>query len=214
MRGFGLKKLSAVAICLLIVLVITVKPSFAQEKAPEFGVMAGLNFANFSWDIPDDSFETVSAIKFGVGGILLYPLSEFLELQVEVMYLQKGAKLDMFEGFKVDKKWKFAYLSVPVLGRYNLGSGDASTYVVAGPELGYLLSAEVETSEGSEDVKDELKSIEFGISVGTGVSMNMGSTPMFGEVRYSMGLSDMDDSSDDDSSVKSRGIQLFVGMMF
>ena len=119
MRGFGLKKLSVVAICLLIVLVITVKPSFAQEKAPEFGVIAGLNFANFSWDIPDDSFETVSAIKFGVGGILLFPLSEFLELQVEVMYLQKGAKLDMFEGFKVDKKWKFAYLSVPVLGRYN-----------------------------------------------------------------------------------------------
>ena len=80
--------------------------------------------------------------------------------------------------------------------------------------MGYLLSAEVETSEGSKDVKDELKSIEFGISVGAGVSMNKGSNPMFGEVRYSMGLSDMGDSSDDDSSVKSRGIQLFVGMMF
>ena len=207
-------KLSAAANCVLIVLVIMIQPTFAQDSATEFGVKVGLNFANFSWDIPDESFETVSAIKFGVGGILLYPLSELLHIQAELMYLQKGAKLDVLERFKVDSKWKFAYLSVPVLGRYNLGSGDASTYIVAGPEFGYLLSAEVETLEGSEDVKDEFKSIEFGIGVGAGVSMNMGSTPMFGEVRYSMGLSDLDDSSDDDSSVKSMGIQLFVGMMF
>ncbi len=208
-----MKKLSATAICVLIALVIMIQPTFAQDSATEFGVKVGLNFANFSWDIPDESFETVSAIKFGVGGILLYPLSELLHIQVELMYLQKGAKLDVSEEFKV-AKWKYAYLSVPVLGRYNLGSGDASNYVVAGPEFGYLLSAEEETSEGSKDVKDELKSIEFGMGVGVGVSINMGSTPMFGEVRYSMGLSDLYDSSDDDFSVKSRGIQLFVGVMF
>jgi len=45
-------KLSAVVICVLIELAMTVQPSIAQDNVPEFGVKAGLNFANFSWDIP------------------------------------------------------------------------------------------------------------------------------------------------------------------
>ncbi len=180
----------------------------------QFGVKGGLNFANFSWDIPEGSFETVSAIKFGVGGIMLYSLSELLDVQIELMYLQKGAKLDEIEGMKLDRDWKYAYLSVPVLGRYNFGSGDASTYIVAGPEFGFLLSAKSEISGAVEDIKDMIKSIDFGISLGAGVSTNMGSTPVFGEIRYSLGLSNLNDDPDDDFSVKSRGIHLFIGMMF
>ena len=209
-----MKKLNTHGFCVLIVFVIMVQPTFAQDNSLKFGVKGGLNFANFSWDIPEGSFETVSAIKFGVGGIMLYPLSELLDVQVELMYLQRGAKLDEIEGMNLDRDWKYAYLSVPVLGRYNFGSGDAYTYAVAGPEFGFLLSAKSEISGVEEDIKDIIKSIDFGISLGAGVSTNMGSTPVFGEIRYSLGLSNLNDDPDDDFSVKSRGIHLFVGMMF
>jgi len=200
-------KLSAVVICVLIDLATTVQPSFAQDNAPEFGVKAGLNFANFFWDIPEGSFETVSAIKFGISGIVLYPLSELLDVQVELMYLQKGAKIE-------ETKWNFAYLSIPVLGRYNFGSENASTYVVAGPEIGFLLSAKFENSGAVEDIKDEVKSIDLGINVGAGVSMNMDSTPVFWEIHYSLVLSNWIDDPNVENSAKSRGVQLFVGMMF
>ena len=208
-----MKNLSAVAICVLTVLAMAVQQSFAQDNAPTFGVKVGLNLANFSWDLTEGTFETDSAIKFGVGGIMLYPLSEVLDLQVELMYLQKGAKLDEIEGFKIDAKYKFAYLSVPVMGRYKLGSGDTSPYIAAGPEFGFLLSADVEFAGEEDDVKDEIKSIEIGFNVGAGVSMDMGTMPAFAEVRYSLGLSNIDDSTSD-VSIKTTGIQLFVGVMF
>ena len=135
-----------------------------------------------------------------------------MDLQVEVLYLLKGSKLkfdilgETFEG-NID----YAYLSVPVMGRYKLGSEDSSPYIVAGPEFGILLSADTEIAGISEDVKDETKSIDFGLNVGVGMTMNN----MFGEVRYSLGLIDINDASDDpDTSIKTNGIQAFVGMMF
>lgn len=200
-------KLSAEAISVLIVLAMAVQPSFAQDNALEFGVKGGLSFANFRWDIPEGSFETVSIIKFGVSGIVRYPLSELLDAQVELMYLQKGAKFE-------ETKWNFDYLSIPVLVRFDFSSEDASTYIVAGPEIGFLLSAKFENSGTEEDIKDEVKSIDLGINVGAGVSMNMDSTPVFWEVRYSLVLSNWIDDPNIEDSAKNRGVQLLVGMMF
>ena len=186
---------------------MVVQPSIAQNNVPEFGVKAGLNFANFSWDIPEESFETVSMIKFGVSGIVLYPLSELLDAQVELMYLQKGAKFE-------ETKWNFDYLSIPVLVRFNFSSEDASTYIVAGPEIGFLLSAKIENSGAEEDIKDVVKSTDLGINVGAGISMNMDSTPVFWEVRYSLVLSNWIDDPNVENSAKNRGVQLSIGMMF
>ena len=86
-------------------------------------------------------------------------------------------------------------------------------YVVAGPEFGFLLSADVESPFGEVDIKDDLKSIEIAVNVGVGMTMNN----MFGEVRYSLGLSDildLDAAEGGDASLKTNGIQAFVGMMF
>lgn len=200
-------KISAIAIGVLLEMAMTVQPSIAQDNALEFGVKAGLNFANFSWDIPEGPFETVSVNKFGVSGIVLYPLSELLDVQVELMYLQKGAKFE-------ETKWNFDYLSIPVLVRFDFSSEDASTYVVAGPEIGFLLNAKFENSGTEEDIKDEVKSIDLGINVGAGISMNMDSTPVFWEVRYSLVLSNWIDDPNVEDSAKNRGVQLLIGMMF
>ena len=217
-----IKRLNTAGFCVIIILAIAIQPIFAQDDAMQFGMKVGLNLANFSFDVDDPPFyDTGSAVKFGAGGIMLYPLSEILSLQVELMYLLKGAELvevlDGSDGFKTDAKWNLAYLSVPVLGRYNLGSGDSSPYFVAGPEIGFLLSAELEIVDRNvtEDVKNSFKSIDIGFNIGAGAPMNIGATPMFGEVRYSMGLSNIDDEPEDPGdSIKTSGIQVFVGMMF
>ncbi|MCH7819320.1 MAG: PorT family protein, partial [Candidatus Marinimicrobia bacterium] len=152
--------------------------------------------------------------KFGLGGIMLYPLSEVLGLQVEAMYLLKGSKAEFdFLGTVFETELNLAYLSVPVMVRYNLGSEDTSPYIVVGPEFGFLLSAKSKfDGEPEEDVKDDFKSLDLGLNIGAGVSMNMGTMPVFAEVRYSLGLSNIEDNND--STTKTTGIQLFVGMMF
>ena len=212
----GMKKLSVITICIIIVLVIAIQPIFAQDNAMQFGVKVGLNLANLSVDPEEEGLSLDAATKFGVGAIMLYPLSEVLDLQVEAMYLLKGSKMefDIFgEVFEI--KFNFAYLSIPVMGRYNLSSEDTSPYIVVGPEFSFLLSANAKFGDEEEDIKDEFKSIDLGFNVGAGVSMDMGTMPAFAEVRYSLGLSDInDDSFAPDTSIKTTGIQLFVGMMF
>jgi len=211
-----MKKLSAVAIGIIIVLAIAIQPVFAQDDAIQFGVKVGLNLANFSVDPEEEGVSWNAVTKFGLGGIMLYPLSEVLDLQVEAMYLRKGSKTDIdFIGDVIKFEFNYAYLSVPVMGRYSLGSGDTSPYIVVGPEFGFLLSAKGKLGDEEEDAKDVTKSTELGLNIGAGFSMNMGAIPMFGEVRYSLGLSNInDDPNDVDTTVKHRGIQAFVGMMF
>ena len=209
-----MKKLNTAGFCVIIVLAIAIQPIFAQDDAMQFGVKAGLNLANISFDPEIEGLSFDAATKFGVGGIILYPLSEVLDLQVEAMYLLKGSK-SKIEGFDDDFEFNLAYLSVPVMGRYNLGSGDTSPYIAVGPEFGFLLSAKSKFGDEEEDLKDTTKSIDLGLNIGAGVSMDMGTMPVFAEVRYSLGLSDINDDPDDpDTSIKTTGIQLFVGMMF
>ena len=208
-----MKKLNTAGFCVIIVLAIAIQPIFAQSDAMQFGVKVGLNLANASVDPEPEGVSFVAVTKFGLGGIMIYPLSEVLSLQVEAMYLLKGSKAEIdFFGEVFDVKLNLAYLSVPVMGRYNLGSEDTSPYIVVGPEFGFLLSAKSKFNGEEEDIKDDFKSLDLGLNIGAGVSMNMGATPMFGEVRYSLGLSDIDDN--DDGTTKTTGIQLFVGMMF
>lgn len=209
-----MKKLIIAGFVVIFVLAIAIQPTNAQDGAMQFGVKGGLNLSNLSLDPDPSGLSLDLATNFGVGGIMLYPLSDVLDLQVEVLYLLKGSKLKfdlLGETFEGDIN--YAYLSVPVMGRYKLGSGDAdmTPYVVAGPEFGFLLSADSEFAGISEDTKDVTKSIDLGFNVGVGMTMNN----MFGEVRYSLGLIDINDDADDpDTSIKTNGIQAFVGMMF
>ena len=191
---------------------MAVQPSFAQDDSMQFGVKAGLNLAKLDFGTePEEGVSFEAATKFGLGGTMLYPLSEVLGLQVEALYLLKGmiAKIPL----KGEVKYNFTYISVPVMGRYNLGSGDISPYIAVGPEFGFQLSANAKIFD-EEGELEVLKSIELGFNIGAGVSMTMGDTPMFGEIRYSLGLSDINDFPGDDDIIKTKGIQFFVGMMF
>ena len=109
-----MKKLIIAGFVVIFVLAIAIQPTNAQDGAMQFGVKGGLNLANLSVDPGEDAD---AAIKFGVGGIMLYPLSDVLDLQVEVLYLLKGSKLKFdILGETFDGYIHYAYLSVPVMG--------------------------------------------------------------------------------------------------
>lgn len=208
-----MKKLNTAVFCVTIVLAMMVQPIFAQDNALSFGVKGGINLANITVDPEQPGVSLDVATKFGVGGVLLYPLSDVLDLQVEALFLLKGTKVKFaFGGEVFEGDLDYTYISVPVMGRYNIGSGDISPYAIAGLEFGFLLSAKSKFGDDpEEDEKETTKSIDLGFNIGVGASMNN----MFGEIRYSLGLADINDEPDDpDTSLKTTGIQLFVGMMF
>ena len=191
---------------------ITVLPANAQVN---FGVIGGLNLANLSVD-PDDGVDLSNRTAFGIGGILSFGVGETLALQLEPMFLQKGAKLKLSDlGFTLEAEIKVSYIEVPAMLKFAFGSGDTKPYVMAGPTVGYLLSAKVKDDMEEQDIKDDVKNIDFGLAFGGGVSLPMGNNTLFVEARYSLGLSDLNDDPDDpDTSIKTKGIQIMAGITF
>ena len=154
---------------LLFVLAFTLIISVAANaQSNRFGLMGGLNLANFS--NPDLEFDNLTA--FGFGGVFELALGDMFVLCFEPMYLQKGASLDFMGISKVD--FKLAYLEVPLLFKVPLTSTPTKPYFIGGPTIGYLLSSKVEFSvlglKVEEDFKDYTKSLDYGILLGAGVS--------------------------------------------
>ncbi len=190
---------------------IAVLPATAQVN---FGVIGGLNLANLSVD-PDAGVDISNRTAFGIGGILSFGVGETLALQLEPMFLQKGAKLKLSDqGFTLEAEIKVSYIEVPAMLKFAFGSGDTKPYVMAGPTVGYLLSAKVKDDMEEQDIKDDVKNIDFGLAFGGGVSLPMGNNTVFVEGRYSLGLSDINDDSSDDTKIKTKGIQIMAGITF
>ncbi len=205
-----MKKMSVFFVLLLALCIVL--PASAQVH---LGVLGGLNLANLSVD-PDEGVDFSSRTAFGFGGVLDYDLGEYIALHLEPMYLQKGTETTE-DG--VDVEFKLAYLELPLLFKYTFGTSDTKPYVMAGPTIGFNLSAKVKGSEGGVsaeiDIKDETKSIDFGLGFGAGVSLPMGNNSIFVEARYALGLTNIfDDPADPDTDVKTKGIQIFAGITF
>ena len=195
-------------VCLIFFMAI---PASAQVN---LGVLGGINLANFDVDPLEEGLEFSSITVFGFGGVLDFSLNESVSLRLEPMYLQKGAKatLMIFE-----LEYKFAYLEIPVMVKYDFGTSDIKPYAIAGPTIGYLLSATGKASGGGEsreeDMKDVIKSFDFGLGFGAGVSVPMGDNIIFLEARYTIGLTNINDDPED-PEVKTKGIQIFAGITF
>lgn len=193
--------------------VFTVLPAGAQVN---LGVLGGLNLASCDIDPLEGGMEISNLTAFGFGCVLDYSLNEFITLHLEPMYLQKGAKGD-WEIFEFESK--AAYIEIPVMLKYAFGTTEIKPYVIAGPTIGYLLSATTKMSGGGyseeEDIKDVTKSLDFGLCFGAGVSVPMSNNSIFLEARYALGLTNINDDPDDpDTDVKTKGIQIFAGITF
>jgi hypothetical protein len=80
--------------------------------------------------------------------------------------------------------------------------------LLAGPQLGFLLSAKEKDPDGDVDLKDESSSIDFGITLGAGADINKFNVGL----RYLFGLSNVADFEDiGDFKVKNSAFQIVLG---
>ena len=205
-----------IALCIVLLISVGV---YAQNS--KIGVIGGVNLANISVD--DDSATTSSLTGFGIGGVLDLALSENISLCFEPMYLQKGAKEEIEEEVTtIDASIKLNYIEIPVFLKILLGSSDTKPYIMAGPTIGFLMSANMEVSamgmSMEVDIKDFMESIDYGVSFGGGISFAMGNNSFFIEGRYTIGLADVfkgGESEDlgemEDDEIKTKGIQIMGG---
>jgi opacity protein-like surface antigen len=231
MEELTMKRVGLLFVILTIVFLAI--PLMAQTQ---LGIIGGINIANISGDVLDEnnqkqSLSTSSRTAFGIGGVLDLALSENVSLRFEPMYLQKGAKdEEEVEGVTVTEKYKFTYIEVPAFIKIAFGTSNTRPYIMAGPSLGFLLSADLEFDimgiSASTDLKDAMSSTDFGLGFGGGVNFQLETLSIFLEARYALGLSDVftggtltilgmtEEVPDEALDIKTNGIQIMGGITF
>jgi hypothetical protein len=183
-----------------------------------FGIKGGLNFANISFDDYDDN-STRTGFTIGAVvdiGIPMFPVG----LETGLYYSQQGTTLEVTEIFdgvpvSLDGTIKLDYLKVPVLAKVNFGPpGPFSPHFVAGPYAAFIMNAKEEFSvngmSDTVDIKDDVESMDFGLTVGLGADLNLMVTSISIQGRYSFGLTDIFD----DGGSKNRVLSIVAGFAF
>lgn len=190
----------------------------SKSKDVTFGLKGGLNIANCNVT-GDGSPSTKSLTNFHIGSFVEIKLNDKIAFQPELLYSVQGFKFDQVvdvEGDLYDTRntLKFGYINIPLMMKYY---PDAKFYLEAGPQIGFLTSANIEVSipfvgSAEEDVKESFNSIDFGLNFGAGYDI---SDKVFLSLRYNLGLSNIADTEPgDNSKIKNSVFQISLGYKF
>lgn len=187
---------------LLLILLVSFSFIFAQGMTGK-GIKVGANLANISGD---DAEDASMKIGLGIGGYATFKFSDALSLQAEVMFSQKGYKMDMdLLGLKIETTASVNYLDVNPLALYSVND---QIYVLVGPTLGLFVSGtvkiEFDGEEEEEDIEsDDMNGIDYGLIVGGGYSLGKFNI----EGRYSLGLKN---AYDEDFDATNTALQILI----
>jgi hypothetical protein len=226
-----MKKTATVLIMLATLLFIS--NGIAQVQ---LGLQAGTNLGDVSLDPTPEGISTSIRTGFMFGGILFYSFSPILGLQVEPAYVQKGAQTVYSETdggmtLKLERTLNVDYIDIPVMLKASFGDGPVRPYVLAGASVAFKLGDEkfeidkltIDGQDYTSEIPSELKAIwekaevkstDFILNFGGGIIIPLGQVNIFIEGQYNLGLTDVNDDPDDNTEIKTTGIQVKAGVLF
>lgn len=174
-----MKKIIHVSILTIFCFIVNAQEKPTDKSDISFGLKGGLNFSLITGDDTDDFDGKVS---FHVGTVVEFPISEKFSIQPELLYSEQGDK-GTFDGMEI--KFKLDYLNLPLMAKYYVADRFS---LEAGPQIGFLLSAEAEGDGVTVDIKDIFKGIDFGLGFGLGYKLENG---LNFSGRFNVGLSNI-----------------------
>jgi hypothetical protein len=151
-------------------------------------------------------------------------------IRLEGLYCSKGGKGQIFAlvddpvmgmfNYTGDQTLSINYLEFPLLGLFRLPSGETTTFeLFLGPSLAFQTKAEttVDITSGlmvdpvTIDVGDQVKSTDFAAVIGADVKFDLPKTRVTIDVRYTRGLSSIDDS-EESLDVRNSAVALTVSL--
>ena len=214
-----MKKLLVLAVGIVLVFAFAAMAQDAAAPASKmyYGLKAGLGMANATGSDADApaGVDKKARMGFGGGGVLGIELSPTFKAQIEALYMMKGVKYEAAAGDS-SETIKLDYLEFPVTFHFVPAmNGNVKPRFFAGPYLGMLLSAKDKTEgfadpadNGDFDIKDFMKSTEFGLTFGAGLNINA----VTFDIRYDLGLSKIVETVGSvEDNTKSTGIYAMIG---
>ena len=183
---------------LLVIVGLSGTAAFAQVQFA-LGIKAGPNFAKIDADASaGDNYK--SRTGFHGGAFALIKLTK-IGIQPEIIFSQQGSK---FKFDAQDVEANYSYVNIPIILKLYLVAG---LNLQAGPQFGFVTSAEQKWPDGKEDVKDAMKKSDISAGLGAGWDLPFGLTI---DARYNLGLSKMYDF-DGAPEAKNQVFQLSLG---
>ena len=139
----------------------------------EGGLKAGLNMASVT---NSDGGKAIA--NFHAGAFATIWISDKFSIQPEAMYSGQGVKGDGLT-------FHLNYINIPVMAQYHINREFA---VEAGPQIGFLIKAEITDGDNSADVKDAFNTTDFGFNFGASYAV---SDEVTIGIRYNAGISDL-----------------------
>ena len=197
-------------IAIAVALVLALFPSRAAAQEPlAIGVKGGLNIASAAVSTQGFNVSPDSRPGVVVGAFMGADFHESFGMQVEGLYVQKGATLNQF-GLDIDLR--LDYIEIPILARANIRANeDTRLHFLAGPAFAFTVDKSFDIADlgfGFDTV--EMRSWDAGIAVGGAVSFRR----LMVDARYTFGLVNVNDTAEEFLEVKNRAFALTVGWRF
>jgi hypothetical protein len=207
------------------------------QAQTQFGVKAGVNFANVNIEASGISISPSSQTSFHITGFADIKLNDKFSFQPGLSFQGKGYKLDMSESeagqsVSIEATANYAYLEVPLnavlylpLGNGNLflGAGPYAAFGIFGKEKGSFgfsgPDGEFDGESDEENVKfgnsvdDDVSALDFGLNFMAGYKLNSG---LLFNAGYGLGLANMipKDLRSGDAKANNRVFSVSVGFAF
>lgn len=163
-------------------------------SAQQFGIKAGLNIAAIGTS--EDGGPEDARTGMQLGALVMFELSDAVDLRTGLIYSQKGAAendLEVYDYYynvtKDDMIFALDYLEIPVDFAFKLG--DDGFALSVGPYLGLLMSSKIKFDGEEDDIDDDIiKGMDMGLNLGASFVID---ESIIIDVRYGMGLMDISD---------------------
>lgn len=220
-----MKKYLLIAACVMMALSVSAQRArssststfFSSERSDApitFGVTAGLNVANMSFEDDGVSISPSSYTSFNVGLTVDIPLLESVYIKSGLFYTGKGCK---YEHKSDDVKLTPSYLEIPILASYRYDFNEtAQVQFNFGPYFAYGIGGKSKYEEEKKTYETDFfgsdsdtKRFESGLQIGAGITV---SQHYYFGVAYQWGLTNVFD--DDDLTVHNKNFMINLGYNF
>ena len=203
-------------------LAIAIASTCAAQAQSRYFIGAQLGIVSATGTLePDPPYSVTISSRTGlcIGGFAGMEIWPMLSVQAGVRYTQRGAEVS---GVGLKSDISFDYVEIPVTIRVNLLTGGLRPFIFAGPSLGFLSSAESETTFlGMASTTDQSKyaeSTNITMDFGAGAELRISSTMgVMAGLGYSLGLSNVNKGYPDITKTtiaKHSSLNLFAGVTF
>ncbi len=182
-----------------------------QSGAANVGIKGGFALSNLRFSNAGE-VGTLSNLSSMVGGVSLGMNLGLFCIQPEILYVRMGAK-QVYDS--VSAETHLDYVQVPLFLKVNVMPGPVSPMIYGGGYGSYLLSAKGVIAGESQDIKDEVKSTDYGLVFGGGVDFKLAVVKLTAEIRYNLGLANIAKNPDPVTlTVKNKSLMFLVGVGF